>query len=284
MNKEYQKLLFPYAYNILGSADEALDAVQDVLLKFLTFSKKEGISDEWNYLIRSVINRAINIRNRKKELRQDDVWLPEPIATERADSDVYLKDILSYSLLVLLERLTAQERAVFILRESFDYSHQDIAETLNISEDNSRKLLSRAKRKLKVNTSEVCEPNSKKATAAELLEKYIGAIRSKEIANVEELLAEDILFYADGGTKLNVVKKMCVGARDVAELLVFVYNNYQVSYRISVGEVNHQPAMFYYDGSQLKACQIFETSSNGKRITQINSVVDPDKIKHLHLQ
>ncbi|WP_257667077.1 sigma-70 family RNA polymerase sigma factor [Parapedobacter tibetensis] len=282
MSTDYQHLLFPYAYNILGSTDDARDAIQDVLLKFITLPK-DGIADERNYLIRSVINRAINIKNRNKRITHNDVWLPEPVATEDADRDVHLKDILSYSLLVLLERLNAQERAVFILRESFDYAHQEIADTLDITEENSRKLLSRAKDKLfktgKVSPKAI---HTKMETKA-MLDKYIEAIRSKDMTHIEELLAEDIVFYADGGAKLQVVKKLCIGSQDVADLLLFVYHQYQSSYQIVMGEVNHQPALLYYHDGELKVCQVFEMSPEEGKITQINSIVDPEKIRHIQV-
>lgn len=277
---DYHKILFPYAYNILGSADDAMDAVQDVLLRFITIPK-EKVDDERNYLIRSVINRAINIKNRNKRFGDTEVWLPEPVATENADKDVYLNDILSYSLLVLLERLNAHERAVFILRESFDYAHEEIADTLGISEGYSRKLLSRAKAKLFKTGERAKTRTGGKAQAALLLGKYMEAIRSRDVGQVEELLTEDIVFYADGGTKLNVVRKRCIGATNVAELLLFVYENYQTTYQIVMGEINHQPALLYYYDGQLRTCQVFELSQQDGKIVQINSIVDPDKIKRV---
>src|SRR5579859_4509559 len=147
MIKEYQDILFPYAYNILGSAEDARDAIQDVLTKYYA-EPREGVTNEKAYLVKSVINQAINKKQRRRLIPQPEEWLPEPVATESADANVYLKDILSYSLLVLLEKLNAKERAVFILKESFDYDHEEMAEILGITEEHSRKLLSRAKSKL----------------------------------------------------------------------------------------------------------------------------------------
>lgn len=283
MKTDYQQFLFPYAYNILGSTEDALDAVQDVLLKYVSRSGV-AVDNERNYLIRSVINQAINIKNRnKRDLAGDDIWLPEPIATEHADRDVHLKDILSYSLLVLLERLNARERAVFILRESFDYSHEEIAGTLGISLENSRKLLSRTKTKLftKHRGSDRSATAGKHDTAQ--LDRYIEAIRSGNMARVEEMLMDDIVFYADGGSKLNVVQKVCTGSFDVANLVLHVYERYQTHYRLTIQEINHQPALLYYDGNHLKACQVFDISPKVGRIAQINSIVDPDKLNRLLL-
>lgn len=285
MKTDYQRFLFPYAYNILGSIDNALDAVQNVLLKYISLSEKKEIKDERNYLIRSVINEAINIKNHNKRYIQiDDIWLPEPIATEHADQEVYLQDILSYSLLVLLERLNAQERAVFILRESFDYSHKEIADVLGINIENSRKLLSRSKTKLYKMGRDIDRPiGSERKEVSPQLDHYIEAIRSRSIARIEKLLRDDIVFYADGGTKMKVVKKTCIGAADVSNLLIFVYENFQIHYRITIGEVNHQPALWYYEGNDLKSCQVFELSSQDGKIIQINSIIDPDKLNKMLL-
>src|SRR5688572_4244208 len=123
------QVLFPYAYNILGAAENAKDVVQDILAKHYASTEQTNIHDLKNYLVRSLVNHAINTKKRlQKTLREGEVWLPEPIATnDTPDRELHLAEILSYSMLVLMERLSATERAVFILRESFDYSHDEIA-------------------------------------------------------------------------------------------------------------------------------------------------------------
>ncbi len=277
--KDYQKELFPYAYNIAGSAEDARDIVQDVLAHYYA-SPRDGIENEKAYLVKSVINHAINAKNRKKRSVQPEVWLPEPVATETADTNVYLKDILSYSLLVLLEKLTAKERAAFILKESFDYSHQEIADILSTTEENSRKLLSRAKTKLFKPGEQEAQP-VRSAQTNVLLENYINAIRSRNMEKLELLLAEDIAFYADGGPKLSVLKKVCIGAADVAELLMLVFHKYQASSDIRETTINHQPAFLYYYKGRLISCQIFDVSPENGQILQINNVIDPEKLRML---
>lgn len=279
---DYRKVLFSYAYNILGSSEDAHDIVQDTLLKFAAIPK-EQIRNERNYLIKSVINAAINLKHRNKRLVLGDVWLPEPVATESSDKHIHLKEILSYSLLVLLERLNAQERAVFILRESFDYTHLDISETLNITEENSRKLLSRAKQKLFKPRNDLtnAEYREKKQKTDTLLDKYVAAISSRDMNQLEQLLADDIVFHADGGAKLKVVKSRCIGMVDVATLLLFIYDKFQQDYQVKIAEINHQPALLYYQKDQLRTCQVFEISPWNGKIIQINSIVDPDKIKRI---
>lgn len=134
---DYQSKLLPYAYNILGSVDDALDVIQDVMVKRLS-GVGAALENESAYLIKSVINRAINLKNRNKRIRGEKMWLPEPVATESADAGIKKKEIISYSMLVLLEHLNAKERGVFILKEAFDYAHEEIAETLSITVENSR--------------------------------------------------------------------------------------------------------------------------------------------------
>ncbi len=137
--------MFPYAYNILGTAEDAKDAIQDVLYKYLS-AGKEGIEDpKESTFIRSAINQSTTIKNKRKKLQLGDMWLPEPVDTEEADTNIKLNEIVSYSLLILLEQLNAKRTRRFILKEAFAYSHEEIASTLSITPDHLRKLLSRAK-------------------------------------------------------------------------------------------------------------------------------------------
>lgn len=272
-----QRLLFPYAYNILGSAEDAKDVVQDVLSGYVA-QDREGIEDEKNYLIRSVINRAINAKKRKKKvIGQSEIWLPEPVATDdAADRNLYLKDILSYSLLVLLEKLNATERAVFILKESFDYTHQEIAEVLSITEDHSRKLLSRAKTKL---FKPAPVTRDRDAHAAAVLERFMDAIQRRDVPQLESLLSEDIAYYADGGPTIRVLKKVCTGAADVADVLITAYHRFQTKLAVRMTWVNYQPAFAFYYRDRLAVCQVLAISEAGK-IVQISTIVDPEKLRN----
>ena len=272
-----QKVLFPYAYNILGSAEDAKDVIQDVLSNYVARGSA-GVEDEKNYLIRSVINRAINVKKRKRKLvDHTDIWLPEPVATDdAADRSLYLKDILSYSLLVLLEKLQATERAVFILRESFEYTHQEIAAVLSITEEHSRKLLSRAKTKLFKPG-----PGTKERDAhtPAILQRYMDAIQRRDVATLESVLSADIAHYADGGPNIQVVKKVCIGIPDVTELLILAYHRFLASLTVRLTWVNYQPALAFYNGDTLAVCQVFHIDKDGK-ILQISTVVDPEKLRN----
>ncbi|MBN9383194.1 MAG: sigma-70 family RNA polymerase sigma factor [Chitinophagaceae bacterium] len=277
--KDYQSILFPYAYNILGSSEDAKDAVQDVLYKYLA-SPKEGIENEKNYLIRSVINQSINIKKSKKKIVPDDVWLPEPIATEKADTNINLSDIVTYSLMVLMEQLTPKERAVFILKEGFGYSHEEIAGLLSGTVENSRKLLSRAKTKL--DAPRHIRPQHATPFPKDLLEKFAGAIQGGDVHTLEALLTEDIRYTADGGEKIKVLSKLTIGQKDVAGLLLLVHQRFHQKASFVYAMVNHQPAFLYYQGEKLFQCQVFSITSDGTKISQIDNVIDPAKLKAIY--
>ena len=272
----YQSRLFPYAYNILGTVDDALDAVQDVVTSYLAAPKKE-MDNEIGYLIRSVINRSINIKKRAKRVK-DSMWLPEPVATETADSGIRKNEIISYSMMVLLEHLNPKERAVFILKEAFDYTHEEIANILDISVENSRKLLNRSRNELKAVSKEYKPDYS---FSPSFLDEYIQIIKNGDIKALEKKLASDVTFMADGGGKVSVVRELTTGSIAVRELIVFLYQNYHVNYAFTIKEINHQPALMYFKDGILTNCQVFEFSTENGAIQNIYSIVDPAKLKNI---
>lgn len=275
--KDYQKTLFPYAYNILGSYDDAKDAVQDVVVKYF-INRNTKIENEGSYLIRSVINQSINLKKRKSRTSSIKLTLPEPISTENADADITRKEILSFSLLVLLDKLNPKERAIFILKEAFDYSHEDIAQTLDLSIENSRKLLSRAKTKL----GEYKSPKPGGASASRQLEDYISAIQTGNMKSLEGMFAKEINVKTDGGT-VSIVAEFVSGIGEVAQFLCYVYNTYQTTAKIRITSVNNQPALLFYKDNILVNCQIFNIDPETGAILDILSVVNPDKLNNFEI-
>jgi len=265
-------MLTSYAYNILGSYEDAKDVVQDVLLEMINRTGAD-IQNEKAYLTRSVINRAINARNRLQKMRADypGNWLPEPVATETADAELNQKDILSYSLMVLLEKLDAKQRAVFILKEAFSYEHEEIAEVLDISIENSRKILSRARAALHN------EPITEVAkTPDTYLDKYMDVIRSRDIKKLEQLLSNDIMVVSDGGGKVSAAVKPLAGIEHSSLFLFAIHNKYYLNQKVVPGMVNHDPALFYYVDGQLVNCQIFEWRDG--LIHRVYLIRNPDKL------
>lgn len=269
--EELRHSLILYAYNILGSYEEAKDVVQDVYLK-ISQVPRDSIHDLKNYMIRMVINLAIDQKRRQQKLREvyPGQWLPEPIATENPESTLRQKEILSYSLMVLLEKLDPKQRAVFILKEAFDYDHDEIASVLNITIENSRKILSRAKNDLKTSVS----PNRK--IQEELVQQYMTVLEHKDVKALEKLLNEHILVVSDGGGKVTAFMNPIQGVKDVTALLQGLFKKgYGLAYR-EFGWVNHQPAVFYYDEGKLQTVQIF--SIENEQFDRIFYIRNPEKM------
>ncbi|HEX5151477.1 MAG TPA: sigma-70 family RNA polymerase sigma factor [Parafilimonas sp.] len=271
----YERLLTTYAYNILGSYEDARDVVQDAYLRFMQ-RKRTEVEDEKAYLIRTVINLSINSKNRQKRERESypGEWLPEPIATETADTLLNRKEILSYSLMILLEKLTAKQRAVFILKEAFAYDHKEIAEVLDITEENSRKLLNRAKEKLQ--TSETITP-SKQADA--YIDKYLSVIQNGDMPQLEKMLHEEVMVISDGGGKVAAFRKPVTGRDAVTKLLQGIYKKFYANIDIRKTLINNQPALCYVQDGELINCQVFSLQKNVLR--NIYFIRNPDKLKAL---
>ena len=265
-------ILTSYAYNILGSYEDAKDVVQDVMLEMINRSGTD-IQNEKAYLTRSVINRAINARNRLQKMQSGypGNWLPEPVATETADGEVNQKDILSYSLMVLLEKLDAKQRAVFILKEAFSYEHEEIAEVLDISVENSRKILSRAKAALQNERFNEVVKNP-----GDYLDKYMNVIRSRDVKKLEQLLSNDVMVVSDGGGKVAAALNPLIGTESASQFLYGIYNKFYFDREPVQGWVNHLPALFYYENGQLVTCMIFEVRD--ELIHRVYIVRNPDKL------
>ena len=268
-------LLTTYAYNILGSLDEAKDIVQDAFISFMKMDR-EKIANTRAYLVRSVINLSINRKKKQQRVVADypGEWLPEPVATERADMYINQKEVLSYSLMVLLEKLNAKQRAVFILKEAFDYEHEEIAEVLDISPENSRKILSRAKVQLQMD-----QAIEERSVSPVQLDKYINVITTGDTSSLEKLLTDDISVVSDGGGKAAAFRNPIKGRKDVISLLMGLQKKYYKSIRFKRSVINHQPALFHYDGDQLVNCQIF--SFTGDKLDHIFFIRNPDKLRNL---
>ncbi len=276
--EHYEQWLFPYAYNILGSADDAKDAIQDVMSSYIMLPHKEHVEDAKKYLVKSVVNRSINIKKKKQRMVSEQVTLPEPIATEQSDRDVHLNDIVSYAMLILMDELTVKERAAFVLKEAFHYAHEEIADVLGTSLENSRKLLSRAKQKLTM--AAPAKEQVLKGAQKSHLQSYINAIRTGDVKALEQLFAEEITVVADGGGKVQVVRNLTEGNHACIELLLYVYEKYQQNLSIKFSEVNHQPAILYYHKDRLITCQVF-TINAAHQIEKISAMLDEEKMKHI---
>ena len=203
-------------------------------------------------------------------------WLPEPIATEKADNAVNRKEILSYSLMVLLEQLNAKQRAVFILKEAFAYDHAEIASVLGVTEEHSRKLLSRAKEQLK--SFEAVTGKPKYDTT--YVDKYLAAIQRADMPQLEKMLHDEIMVISDGGGKAVAFLKPVIGRKPVSKLLLGVFRKFYADNTVlKKTAINHEPALCYYQDGKLVTCQIFSLQKDG--LNHVYFMRNPDKLKAL---
>ncbi|GLX70641.1 RNA polymerase sigma factor SigJ [Paenibacillus glycanilyticus] len=197
---QYKALLFTLAYQLTGSAADAEDAVQDVFVTALRVHP-ERLEEPKAYLCKMVTNRCLNMQKSARKKREIYVgpWLPEPVRTPESDpleSMIVRRDLLSYAMLVLLERLTPTERTVFVLREALGFDYLEIAELLGKQEANCRKLLSRAKSKMGISEDESI---TAEAIESEWVSRFLNSLEQGNVDHIMSLLAEDVKFVADGG-------------------------------------------------------------------------------------
>ena len=268
-------LLTTYAYNITGCIDEAKDIVQDVYMKFLDL-ETETLNNQEAYIKRMVVNRAINFKKKHTRFIRDypGEWLPEPISSETADGNIIQKELLSYSVMVMLEKLNPKQRAVFILKEAFDYEHSEIAETIGISEENSRQLLTRAKKQVKAESiSTTSTPDHR------IVNKYLEVLQRADTTRLIELLNEDITIVSDGGGKATASINPIYGLKNAAAFLSGIYRKFYLQTKSQMASVNHQPALFYSEDGCLRTCFVFDVQND--QIQNIYVIRNPDKLAFL---
>ncbi|MFI2350798.1 RNA polymerase sigma-70 factor [Streptomyces sp. NPDC019443] len=274
----HRRRMFGLAYRLLGSAEEAEDAVQDAYLRW-SGADRAAIEHPGAWLARVVTNLCLNRLTSARVQREEYVgpWLPEPVFTQDGSlgpmESAEQRDAVSTALLVLLERLTPTERAVYVLREAFDYGHRDIAGVLNLSEANCRQLYRRA-------VQRVATPEARFTPAAErqreLVESFVMAAREGDLAGLEKLLAKDVTWWSDGGGKVTAARRPLLGRETVVRFLVGGAQRFAGGWDLTVAEVNGAPALVAHAAEQLIAVASFELRDGV--IAQARVVVNPGKL------
>ncbi|TLZ71771.1 MAG: RNA polymerase sigma-70 factor [Methanobacteriota archaeon] len=279
---ELRPLLFAIAYRMLGSAMDAEDLVQEAYLRWQEASDADVRSPR-AYLATIVTRLAINHLRSARVERESYVgpWLPEPLMTEQvpdASGHIELSESLSMAFLVLLERLSPVERAVFLLYEVFDFEYAEIARIMDKSEANCRQLFARAKK-------HVGAPRARFAASREqaerLVERFARATGAGDMDGLLALLAEDITLWADGGGKApGAALKPVYGADAVASFIVgFTRRFVQRDRVLRPAEINGQPGFISYVSGTPVAALVFDIQ--GDRIRTIYAIGNPDKLRAL---
>lgn len=289
---EYKALLFSIAYNMLGGIDAAEDIVQDTYVKWME-TDAGNVRHTKSFLVKIVTNQCINYLGSARVQREEyiGVWLPEPLRNyepDRTQVRIESYHALSIGMLVLMEKLTPQERAVFLLREIFAYDYYELAEIFDKTTDSCRQLLKRAKdnlgkdaRRFQVDLRE----------HEKMLQNFLLAVAEGDLDGLIGLLKEDIQLFADGGGKAFVVNnqrltaftKPINGRKNVSKALLTAFPKFRDSvrdFRQEITVANGMPSVISYSGDKPLGMVLIEM--DGGQIRNIYLQTNPDKLKHLN--
>ncbi|MBU2666018.1 RNA polymerase sigma-70 factor [Actinoplanes bogorensis] len=272
---EHRRLLFAIAYRILGSAGDAEDAVQETWLKW-SAAERSDVADPKAYLARIVTNQATDqLRTARRETYVGP-WLPEPLPTS-AETD---PDDVSMAMLVVLETLTPIERAVFVLREVFDFSYTEIASAVDRTEEAVRQSAHRAREHVRARRPRFSSDRRRHRDATE---RFLAAATGGDINGLMELLAPDVTLWTDGGGKVRQARRPVSGAARVAAWMAGVakvpYEGVDpADMRAEVIELNGAPGVVFSGAGRVIATLTFDLDEQG-RIREIFNVANPDKLR-----
>jgi RNA polymerase sigma-70 factor (ECF subfamily) len=277
----HRRLLFSIAYRMLGTVADAEDVLQDAFVRWQRASAAE-IRSPKAFLVTIVSRLCINHLQSARMRRETYVgeWLPEPVVTAMdndAPDAVEVDESVSIALLLLLERLTPAERAVFLLHEVFDYKHAEIADTLGVTEANSKQLLRRAQQHVHLERPRF---GSSLREHTDLLERFQQAAASGDMSRLVTLLAGDVVLHTDGGGKAAALVLPVVGADKVARAAVHGLRRLaSLNVLMRIVQINGVPGIVsYHDG---RPQSVFTIEVRDGRIEAIFIVTNPDKLVHL---
>ena len=279
--EEYRPLMFSIAYRMLGSITEAEDIVQEAYLRYQAASPERIISHK-AFLSTVVTRLCLNQLSLAKIQREAYIgpWLPEPALTDMDErftpaNQAEMHESVSMAFLVLLEQLTPAERAVFLLREVFDYDYAEVAAIVGKEEAACRQLLSRAKKHIAGH-----RPRFKPTPEAhrQILTQFVQAVSKGELAGLLELLTDDVELWADGGGKaLGAVTRPLFGRDTVARFLLASPRFSRPGSQVDVVEVNGEPALMVHAGGQ--ALVVLSLGIDAGQVRAIWVTGNPDKLQ-----
>jgi RNA polymerase sigma-70 factor (ECF subfamily) len=279
--EELRPLLFAIAYRILGSVAEAEDAVQEAWLHYDSSATQPTSAKAF---LSAVVTRiSIDVLRSARVRREAYVgpWFPEPLLTDPYEDparSAELADSLSMAALLLLERLSPLERAVFVLRDVFGFGFPEIASAVGRSEAACRQLAVRARRHMDDGRPRF-EANRRERE--ELAARFFDAARDGDVDGLRELLAADVQMVGDGGGKAPAFANGVIGADKVARVLASTFPLLaKIDARMEPCEVNGQPGAILRDRDG-RVVSTFTLDVLGGRIQAIRSVISPDKLGHL---
>jgi len=280
----YKPLLFSIAYRMLGSVSDAEDVVQELFLSLQQLERGQ-IQNMKAYMTKMVTNRCLNILNSAKRNREIYVgpWLPEPLM-QRLDDDPLNKlereETISYAFLVMMDKLSPVERAVFILREAFQYEYSEIANILEKSEVNCRKIFSRVKQKVGQLSPELIPAEE---SEQKLVTKFISALTGGNLDALLSLLTEDAVFITDGGGKVRAAINPIFSQSRVMALLARISAKFFPETMAHLTTINGRAGVLLSRDGRPTGTICFEWEKHSLKIKRMYLVLNPDKLKHIQI-
>jgi RNA polymerase sigma-70 factor (ECF subfamily) len=277
--------MFAVAYRMLGTVADAEDAVQDAWLRW-SAEPRSDVDSPRAYLVRIVANTALNRLRSARSRREAYIgpWLPEPLLTQSgpdAEQRTELAESVSLAMLVVLESLTPDERAVFVLREVFGFSHAEIGATLGRSAPAVRQLAHRAREHVQARRPRFDVDTGQRR---EVTERFLAAAAGGDIGGLVTVLAPDVTLLTDGGGKAKAARRPITGAAKVARFMVAVthkpYMGIEIAdMTVTLTEINGTPGFLVTAaGRPITALTLV---ISGGRITELQLIANPDKLAAL---
>lgn len=282
--EELRPLLFSIAYRMLGTVADAEDVVQEAFLRLARTELEGGEIRSARAFLTTVTTRlAIDQLRSARSQRETYLgpWLPEPVLTADGPDPAEvteMADSLSMSFLVLLETLSPVQRAVFLLREVFEYGYDEIAEIVDRSEANCRQIFARARKRIDEGKPRF---ESDRGEQARLAQGFIAAAETGEVDRLVQMLSADVAFYGDGGGKARGLPRPVFGRDRVLRLFAGFYRNFgQLGVRLVPTWINGQPGTLNLD-AEGRLINVFVLEISDGEIQTIRSVINPEKLGHL---
>jgi RNA polymerase sigma-70 factor, ECF subfamily len=270
-------LLFTIAYEILGSATEADDVLQESYLRWAGVDLAE-VRDTKAYLAKLVTRQALNTLRAQARRREDYVgpWLPEPLLLDDHDgaADVVLAESVSMAMLVVLETLTPDERAVFVLREVFGFSHDEIASAIGKSTASVRQMAHRAREHVHSRRRRFEPVDAEKSER--ITTQFLTAAATGDLEGLMAMLAPDVVFTSDSDGKVSAARRPVFGPEKVARLLIGLMSRAGAEYRVEIAAYNSAPAAIVYRDEQPDSVFLIEVIDG--KITNFYAMRNPEKL------
>ncbi len=275
-------MLFGVAYRMLGSVMEAEDVLQDACVSWLE-QDTAAVRNPAGFLRTIVTRRCIDVLRSARSQREvyPGTWLPEPLVVSVDQSSpenmLETRDNLSAAFLIVLEALSPVERAVYLLRESFDAPFDEIAEVVEKTPENCRQILHRARQAVAKRRRKHVRPGAEEGRR--LLEAFLAACQSGEVGAFANILSDDVRVATDGGGKVNAARNIITGFENAAKFFVGVYSMQPPNVSGDAAIINGCPGVVLRTDGRVYCALWFET--DGERIGAVYSMLNPDKLKHL---